>query len=91
MTYTEDMELARTDWLLQQAVGLREEKVALLQRIDINRQDLRKAVTAGYASEEQAIAIAEWYPWKGRGGAVEDEDEDAGTVDGSAEEVGTEA
>jgi uncharacterized protein (DUF2225 family) len=48
--------------LLEDADGLSKEKYALLERIDDNRQTLRRIARTGHLSEKQAAAIKMWYP-----------------------------
>lgn len=48
--------------LLNDADTLRKEKDSLLERIDDNRQTLRRIVRTGHLSEKQAAAVRLWYP-----------------------------
>lgn len=52
--------------LLQDAQTLKDEKTALLARIDDNRTTLRTVARTGFLSKEQAAAIVEWYPMPNR-------------------------
>jgi hypothetical protein len=48
--------------LLEDADSLSKEKYTLLERIDDNRQTLRRIARTGHLSEKQAAAIKLWYP-----------------------------
>jgi hypothetical protein len=48
--------------LLLDAQSLKDEKDALFERIDDNRQTLRTVKRTGFLSNEQAEAIDKWYP-----------------------------
>lgn len=61
--------------LLTDAQTLRDEKETLLERIDDNRQTLRRIVRTGHVSEKQAAAVKLWYPERQK-----KENEDNGTA-----------
>lgn len=59
---SEDNANAFVQDLLDDAETLRGEKETLLERIDDNRQTLRRIARTGHLSEKQAAAIKLWYP-----------------------------
>lgn len=59
---------AAVDALLEQARDLREEKENLYERIDASRTMLRKMVTMGNVTPEQANEIEDIYPARQRKG-----------------------
>lgn len=71
--------------LLTFAQGLAGEKEALFKRIDANRQILRNYKSIGLLSDEQSVAVDEFYPVPKRTKKGEDAAEGAATEDAAAE------